>query len=98
MTKRLNTICLVAFFLCLLAGFVIHGQGAHGILKYIENFLAAATMALFPFSVVSYMATHSWRELRKDRAKKEFILRHPLRFLIWREARDEADGEEKREE
>ncbi|TAW32064.1 hypothetical protein ELH93_22260 [Rhizobium leguminosarum] len=98
MTKRLSTICLVAFFLCFLGGFVIHRQGSPGVFKYIEYILAAAAMALFPFSVGSYMATHSWRELRKDRAKREFILKHPLRFLIWREARDEADGVEKREE
>ncbi|MGO6825617.1 hypothetical protein [Rhizobium ruizarguesonis] len=98
MTKRLSTICLVAFFLCLLGGFVIHRQGSLGIFRYIENFLAASAMALFPVSVVSYMFSYSWRELRKDRAKREFILKHPMRFLIWREVRDEAYGEEKREE
>ncbi|MBB4443345.1 MULTISPECIES: hypothetical protein [Rhizobium] len=98
MTKRLSTICLVAFFLCLSGGFVIHRQGSPGVFKYIENILAAAAMALFLFSVGSYMFSYSWRELRKDRAKREVILKHPMRFLIWREARDEANGVEKREE
>ncbi|MGO7322669.1 hypothetical protein ACCS95_22940 [Rhizobium ruizarguesonis] len=98
MTKRLSTICLVAFILCFLGGFVIHRQGSPGVFKYIENILAAAAMALFPFGVVSYMFSYSWRELRKDRANREFILKHPMRFLIWREVRDEAYGEEKREE
>ncbi|TAT77550.1 hypothetical protein ELI54_14635 [Rhizobium ruizarguesonis] len=95
MTKRINIICLVAFFLCLAGAFGVSRfsggvENTHGLLRYVSIVIGAAIFALFPFSLGSFWLTRSWREVRKDKAKREFILKDPiLSFLIWRE---ELDG------
>ncbi|EJZ17279.1 hypothetical protein RCCGEPOP_31576 [Rhizobium sp. Pop5] len=84
-TKRINIICLIAFFLCLLGAFALRGQDIHQPLPII---ISIAMLALFPFSVASYMLTRSWREVQKNGPHREFILADPvLSFFIWREER-----------
>ncbi|MBX5188841.1 hypothetical protein HJB86_07970 [Rhizobium sp. NZLR3b] len=96
MTKRLNLICLVAFFLCFAGAFTVSRlnggtENTHGTLKYVSNAIGAAMLGLFPFSVGSYILTRGWREVRKNKEHREFILKNPIfTFLIWRE---EIDGE-----
>lgn len=94
MTKRINIICLVAFFLCLAGAFGVSrlnggAENTHGLLRYVSIVIGAAIFALFPFSVGSFLLTRSWREVRKTE-HREFILKNPIfSFLIWRE---ELDG------
>ncbi|MHC2457693.1 hypothetical protein ACVMIX_004334 [Rhizobium leguminosarum] len=93
MTRRINTICLVAFFVCLAGAFGVSrltGGAENTHLKDLSNVMGAAMLGLFPFSVGSFLLTRSWREMRKTE-HREFILKNPvLSFLIWRE---ELDGE-----
>ncbi|RXT29173.1 hypothetical protein B5P46_10725 [Rhizobium leguminosarum] len=91
MTKRVNLICLVAFFFCFAGAYAVQllnggVENTHGIYLYLYKVLWFFIVALMPFSLWSYLATRSWRELRKDKAKREFILENPLlSFFIWRE-------------
>ena len=102
MTKRVNIICLVAFFLCLAGAYALQlltggMENTNGMLRYISNIIGVAMLALFPFSVMSYLFTRSWREVRKDKVKAEFIRKNPLlTFFIWREIRDEEIDAEQR--
>ncbi|RUM05633.1 hypothetical protein [Rhizobium chutanense] len=96
MTKRMNLVCLVAFFFCFAGAYAVQllnggVENTHGIYRSIYTVLWFFIIALLPFSVCSYLATQSWRELRQNKEKREFILKNPiLAFLIWRE---EIDGE-----
>lgn len=102
MTKRLNTICLVAFFVCLAGAYVVQllsggVANLHGVLRYLCNILSIFIIALFPLGPISYMQTQSWREIRKDKVKRDFIRKNPLlTFLIWREVWDEEMDDEQR--
>jgi len=94
-TRRINTICLVAFFLCLAGAFGVSrlaggAESTHGFLRYLSTVMGAVILGLFPFSVGNFLLTRSWRQVRKTE-HGEFILKNPvLSFLIWRE---ELDGE-----
>ncbi|MCB2406152.1 hypothetical protein LGH56_35875, partial [Rhizobium ruizarguesonis] len=63
-TKRLNLVCLAAFFLCLAGAFAVSRlnggvQNTHGFLRYVSNVMGAAMLGLVPFSLGSYMLTRS---------------------------------------
>ncbi|AHG47942.1 hypothetical protein RLEG12_24470 [Rhizobium leguminosarum bv. trifolii CB782] len=96
MTKRVNLICLFAFFFCFAGAYVVQlfnggVANTHGVYLYLYKVLWFFIVALMPFSLGSYLVTRSWRELRKEKANRDFILKNPLlSFFIWRE---EMNGE-----
>ncbi|PDS96051.1 hypothetical protein CO659_21115 [Rhizobium sp. S9] len=95
MTKRLSINCLVGFILCLLGAFVLSMftggvEHMHGFARLIYNILWAILVILFLPGPASYLFSRSWPELRKDEANREFMRKHPLKFLVWREVRHEV--------
>ncbi|MDC7745389.1 hypothetical protein [Rhizobium binxianense] len=96
MTKRVSIICLEGFTLCLLGVFVlgIFSGGVEymrGFALYTYDILWTLLAVLFLPGLVSYLFSRSWREFRKDKANREFVLKNPLlTFFIWREIRDEG--------
>lgn len=99
MTKKLNYIMIAVFLASLFFSMLISFSKAYTfvhaeIYEFLFYILGFSAIVTFPFSVVSFMFSMSWKVISRDAVYRNIVRDSPIYFLIWRELRNESEAAE----